>query len=83
MYYAVSSGNILRCVQADDLLGACVAAVLAHHADYMRNRENDPVEPGAIFEAIREGATVEQSEFILTDTVMRAAEFVFRNVESN
>lgn len=37
-YYAVKSGNIFRCVLADEPVIACVNAVQAHLRDYEANQ---------------------------------------------
>lgn len=70
-YYAVYSGNVFRCVVADDELSACVHA-LNHHI-------NDPAEdhcsPGQSFYVVEHGKSTMEALVILSDCVQLAGGF--------
>ena len=74
-YYAVSSGNILRCVLADDPCAACVIAATQHINDEYK----ESCEPGAIFHVIEHGQSTADSVFITADHVLEQGGFKLKD----
>ena len=73
-HYAVHSGNILRCVVADDATAAAIAAVRMHI-----NEADDPAvgpcEPGEIFEVAELGKRGGDNMLILSRFVREGGSF--------
>jgi hypothetical protein len=70
-YYAVESGNVFRCVLADDVKSACVAAVTLHCNDQF----TEECSPGAIFHVAEFGQSEGDSNYILATHVIDAGGF--------
>lgn len=71
-YWAVHSGNILRCVLADDCKSACVIAVTQH----IKDMTADPCQPGEIFVAAPFAGSDGDQWLILAKDVLEAGGFV-------
>jgi len=71
-YWAVSSGNILRCVLADDATSACVIAVTQH----IKDETAGECQPGEIFEAAPFGAVADHYWYVSSEYVLTAGGFV-------
>ena len=76
-YYAVTSGNIFRCVLADDAEAACVAALTHHIND---EREDDAI-PGKIFETAELGRSSSDNMLIHSKFVIEAGGFTTKTLE--
>ena len=71
-YYAVYSGNILRCVHADDALAACVIATEQHIAD----DSIEDIKPGALYAAAEQGQRDGDTMLILKKHVLAKCGYV-------
>ena len=70
-YYAVRSGNIFRCVLADDAKAACVAAATHHCHD----EDTDECAPGEIFQVAELGQSYGDNVWILSEHVQETGGF--------
>lgn len=70
-YFAVHSGNILRCVLADDPKAACVAAVTLHCQD----EYTEECIPGKVFHVAEPGQSSGDNIFILSEHILDAGGF--------
>jgi hypothetical protein len=70
-YFAVQSGNVFRCVLADDPTSACVTAVTQHCKD--EDAEN--CAPGIIFQVAEFGHSVGDNVYILSKFIRDAGDF--------
>lgn len=75
-YYAVSSGDIFRCVLADDMTSACVVAVTQHLGD---DFTTDCL-PGRIFAVAEFGVSSAEHAYVHRDDVMLAGNFETKEV---
>ena len=66
-YFSVISGNIHRCMAAENPEQACVRAYLQHKKD---ETTLQPPMPGTIYEVAEFNATEEQHQFILAESVV-------------
>jgi len=66
-YFSVISGNIHRCMAAENPEQACVRAYLQHKKD---ETTLQPPMPGTIYEVAEFNATEEQHLFILAESVV-------------
>jgi len=70
-YYAVCSGNVLRCVVADNPKSACVNAVTAH----LNDPDTEDCTPGKIFHTAEHGQMWGEQIYIAATHVMKAGNF--------
>lgn len=76
--YAVSSGNIFRCVFAESHLDAAVEAVVAHYND----ADEDDLSPGRIFSVVKVGDSGGDETYFATEAVMQKAGFEIKEGEA-
>jgi hypothetical protein len=74
-YFAVRSGNVFRCVLADDPTSACVIAVTQH----INDEEPTPCNPVAAFQVAELGQSRLDNTYILADQIQSAGSFVRAN----
>lgn len=73
-HYAIRSGNVFACVEAEDEQSACIKA-LTQHIHETHSGENDPCAPGRIFVVAESGASTGCHVLILTDEILVAGGF--------
>jgi len=76
--YAVSSGNIFRCVVAANHLDAAISAVVAHYDD----SDEDELNPGKIFSVVKVGDSGGNETYFATEAVMQKAGFEIKEDEA-
>lgn len=74
-YFAVRSGNVFRCVLADDPTSACVIAVTQH----INDEESTPCNPGTVFQVAELGQSRLDNMYVLADQILSAGGFVRAN----
>ncbi len=77
-YFAVSSGDMMRCVLADDELTACVHAVTKEIADFESDlmRDNPPLF-GSLFHTAELGQSAYKNIYVLAQIVMEAGGWTY------